>query len=213
MSNKRDEWAECIHDINNFLAFLSLDIEEISSVSDEKRMEICARAVETIRAVADLASSSLRRIYSEHCLEPLELSKRFKDWLEIKERLMQLYDIELSLTHDITPGCAVYSSQELAQRVALKVIENAVKAGATRLQLHYQEHEHTVVGTFADNGCGMSQKQLIDLGFARTNPDKGVPLLRKIINDAAGRVEWTYREQIGTWVTITIRKVPRDDTR
>lgn len=93
-----------------------------------------------------------------------------------------------------------------------KLVENASKAGAKHVRLHYQEHSSLVEIVISDDGCGMTAQQLASIGLTPNVPlrgGKGIRLIRQLINEAGGIVDWDSRVGVGTWVTVKLRKAPK----
>lgn len=121
----------------------------------------------------------------------------------------------LSLTHDVSQDCAVYSSARLGGEVVRKLVQNAAQGGAKSVRIHYQELLHTVEITFSDDGNGMSQESLESIGWEardRVSGGQEIRLVRQLIAEAGGTAIWQSRLGVGTWVTIQSGKVGAERT-
>ena len=77
------------------------------------------------------------------------------------DKLMEIYNIKINLqvTMIDDPKKAYLNPVELV-RLRENIVSNAIAAGATELDVHIEMKKTYLVGTFTDNGKGMSQEEL-----------------------------------------------------
>ncbi len=221
-----------LHDAHNSLLVFSLGVDMMSDICSVCIAK-CTSAGTMPVSHAKLARETLRNLSAGvtvlhdlvtdiHRLEihdaapnehqPFIVQDRLKGLTAAVPGLEAIFGLKIVVTQSVSPACALYSDPDTAKEVTTKLVENAAKAGASRVLIHYLEQEEFVLVTFADDGRGMNPEALRSIGLLA--PDQSGPAggqgtyyIRQLINQAGGTVEWDSREGVGTWVTITLKKV------
>ena len=203
-----------LHDLKNKLGTVRLtESQALDSLPDDPagaRELLAASQIDEAVDYCRRLEQTLSRESAGSQLQSVSLAERFETVRqEVIPGVKKAYGIDIVLTHDVSPGCRVYSSFELAKRVGENIVMNAHRAGATRIWLHYAEHEYTVTVRWSDNGRGMSQSEIDALGFGYSNHGggQGIGIVRDLVHEAGGLVTWRSLENLGTECRITLRKI------
>lgn len=158
------------HDVNNQLGIVMGSFELLLLKNPELQQSPYAERVNKGLLRAREISRELAQTYKDS--DKSELSN--KDFLLIGvqehflknsepayEKLMEIYNIKINLHVTLidAPKKAYLNPVELV-RLRENIISNAIAAGATELDVRLEMKETYLVGTFTDNGKGMSQEEL-----------------------------------------------------
>jgi signal transduction histidine kinase len=158
------------HDVNNQLGIVMGSFELLLLKTPELQQSPYAERVTKGLLRAREISRELAQTYKDS--DKSELSN--KDFLLIGvqehflknsepayEKLMEIYNIKINLHVTLidAPKKAYLNPVELV-RLRENIISNAVAASATELDVHLEMKETYLVGTFSDNGKGMSQEKI-----------------------------------------------------
>jgi signal transduction histidine kinase len=146
--------------------------------------------------------------------EPLNLGERFKLFIKKLPELERTYGLKVELdTTECADETLVYPSMKMAQRISENCIENAAKANASKVILKYVAHETSVVITFTDDGDGMNEEELENIGFGHYSTSgggRGVSIIRDLVNESGGIVSYQSKKGFFTEVTIKLARAVRD---
>jgi signal transduction histidine kinase len=112
----------------------------------------------------------------------------------LMDRFRRCEAVEISIGSLPESARAVCAPEAFA-RVLENLIDNAVRAKASRIVIEVNNREKTVEVLFRDNGVGMTEDQIGELGIGPTscNPGerggRGFAYVRRLIADAGGVVE------------------------
>lgn len=216
-----DEGFEIIshlcHDVANAMMLLRGNIQILEMRFIEKGMNEGLRGlVSGMMVGADSVMLLLQEARDNYALnisrwddEPVSLSVRFEHFDKSRDQLEKQFGLKLRLTHSVSENCRIYGDLEMAEKVTLNLLQNAAKAGAKNVHVHYQELDRTVEATFSDDGEGMDKGTQSKLGFDISNGligGRGVGTIRSLVARAGATIRWDSRQGIGTWVTIRLRK-------
>lgn len=149
----------------------------------------------------------------------ISMKERFDKIRDALPKIEKRFGVEMELVTEKCPeNLFVYSNSELGDRVAQNCIENATRAGATKIIMEYVALENTVEIHIRDNGSGMDDDQLKKIGFRYSTKDgenggNGIAIVRALVSEAGGIVEWRSIKGIGTSVIITLRKATAEEVK
>ena len=155
------------HDVNNHLGIAMGSFELLLLKNPELQHSPYAERVTNGLLRARDLSHELARTYQESDLTDkdfllISVQEHFlKNSKPAYDKLMEIYDIKINVqvTMIDEPKKAYLNPVELV-RLRENVVSNAIAAGATELDVHIEMKETYLVGTFTDNGKGMSQEEL-----------------------------------------------------
>ncbi|PKI12629.1 sensor histidine kinase [Colwellia sp. 12G3] len=155
------------HDVNNHLGIAMGSFELLLLKNPELQQNAYAERVTNGLLRARDLSHELARTYqeTEHTNNDFVLMAVQEHFLKNSkpayDKLMEIYDIKINLkvTMIDEPKNAYLNPVELV-RLRENIVSNAIAAGATELDVHIEMKETYLVGTFTDNGKGMSQEEL-----------------------------------------------------
>ncbi|KGJ89150.1 sensor histidine kinase [Colwellia psychrerythraea] len=158
------------HDVNNHLGIAMGSFEILLLNNPELQQNVYAeRVTKGLLRARDL-SHELAQTYQDSD-ESAQTDKNFllisvqehflKNSKPAYDKLMEIYNIKINLqvTMIDEPKKAYLNPVELV-RLRENIVSNAIAAGATILDVHIEMKETYLVGTFTDNGKGMSQEEL-----------------------------------------------------
>ncbi|WP_157829078.1 sensor histidine kinase [Colwellia sp. 75C3] len=155
------------HDVNNHLGIAMGSFELLLLKNPElQQNSYVERVTNGLLRARDL-SHELARTYQEteqtkNDFVLMAVQEHFlKNSKPAYDKLMEIYDIKINLkvTMIDEPKNAYLNPVELV-RLRENIVSNAIAAGATELDVHIEMKETYLVGTFTDNGKGMSQEEL-----------------------------------------------------
>jgi signal transduction histidine kinase len=111
-------------------------------------------------------------------------------------RFRKCQNLDIQISHrDAVLDAHVICSPDAFTRVVENLLDNANKAQATRIFIGLQETDCSVELTFRDNGVGMSEHQIAELGFRHGTSGqagrsgRGFAFARRLVADAGGVLE------------------------
>jgi signal transduction histidine kinase len=119
------------------------------------------------------------------------------------------YAIEIAV---ITESCSLddrfFGFEETCETLFSNLIQNAAKAGANKVTIEYVSKPHIIMAVLADNGKGMSEEELENLGFVDYGNDRGhgVWLIRNAVNSVGGVCDWDSKLGEGTKCKVKFRR-------
>lgn len=212
------DMANMVEKVRGGAYLVAVQLEEILNQDPDRRplsetlglaKDVEAQAQEMVHIFSDY------RIHeeAEAKYSPLRLSERFEEFNRIQSDIEGAYGIKLVLTHNVPGGCAVHAPPEAAKQLFRLIIENAAKAKAKTVRVHYQckSEETQVQITFTDDGEGMESEELRGLGMQKPNDElrggKGIRHIMNLMNEAGGVVSWDSKGPgTGTQVVIKLRR-------
>jgi signal transduction histidine kinase len=158
------------HDVNNQLGIAMASFELLLLKTPELQQSPYAERITKGLLRARDISRELAQTYQESGKS--ELTKKDFQLIAVQEhflknsqpaydKLMEIYNIKINLhiTMIDTPKKAYLNPVELV-RLRENIVSNAIAAGATELDVFLEMKDTYLVGTFIDNGKGMSQEEL-----------------------------------------------------
>lgn len=204
-----------LHDLANELANLTVQLDLLATTTCGACRTGLGEKTELARASVE-ASLALVQDLKEppsHRLGPISILERMDGLARSKPELEARYGLSIEVAHHVSTGCRVYSNMAIANEVTRQLLENASRAGAKRVRIHYQEFTDIVEAVYADDGEGMTHAEIEKLGVIEPcdgpSGGLGVQIVRRLVQQANGIVWWSSRKNVGTWVTIHLRKLGR----
>jgi signal transduction histidine kinase len=195
------------HEVRNPLNALSLTFQQLDQESlGKENRELLSMVAGEIQRL----NQSVQHFVKASGEPQLTMtSVLVQDWLS---DLKSLYNAKLA-AHQITmnivapaePLTAWFDSDAL-KNVAINLIENALQAGATQLDLRFQKEGDMMVLGLSDNGSGMSattRELAFNLFFStkKEGSGLGLPNVHKVIVAHGGFVDLKSEEGKGTQIT------------
>jgi len=158
------------HDVNNHLGIVMGSFELLMQKHPElQKNPHAGRVTEGLLRARDI-SHELAKTY-QHAEKSVLIKKDFllisvqehflKNSQPAYDKLMEIYNIKINLHVTlIAPPKKAYLNPIELVRLRENIVSNAIAAGATELDVHLTMKESYLVGTFTDNGKGMSQEEL-----------------------------------------------------
>jgi signal transduction histidine kinase len=131
---------------------------------------------------------------------------------EVLPTLAQVHNVEVATQGTTSSDCYVVASLPHVRAIADNLVANAAHAGATRVAVVTVERPHAVDLIFRDNGRGMSEEQLRQLGFGFTTKGdwghgQGFRIVRKLAVEFGAAVTPARSiPGIGTEIVVTLLK-------
>jgi len=203
-----------VHDMGNKLTVLSACStnakKNCSNCENFKNVKKICRSVDD--AVEIFNGMREYAVYSNAAtvVEPFHIGERES---EIEKRLVGLsekFNIETNLDFSELPSnVKIYSNQDTLCRILMNCVENAVKAKASKFDVKFTELERTVEITYTDNGEGMTEEvlQQIGFGYSTSGGGQGVSIIRSLLNETGGFVTYSSKKGYYTEVKVTLGKV------
>lgn len=193
-----------MHDLGNLLVRLELytqkgDLCKLKETTPE--IISCYRRLRKSYTVTQ--SNKLVKTSLDHLIEEFNTDKM---------RIEKSYDIKINILNNCQKNTYFWSFSAHLQHLHINIIQNAAKAGATFMILECQSTDNTMSIFYRDNGRGMSEQTLkeIGFGFTTTGGGEGVSLMRKMMCDLSGEINWSSIPGIGTQVELKVRKCVKD---
>jgi signal transduction histidine kinase len=168
----REKLQYLLHDLRNFVgcAANSVQLKSIRNDRDSQGMydevifESCRRAIDLTTEVSSFLQTYGKEIpiIDESNFSLVDIKHLYLEIVKPSyERTRKLFPIELNATFTTLDSVRFgYLDLRSLERLRENIINNAVNAGATKMDIHYDMKDSYGVVTFSDNGCGMSQEQL-----------------------------------------------------
>ena len=104
-------------------------------------------------------------------------------------------------------GRSVIIDEVTLDRVLANCVDNAVKAGATKLIVESRHDPLFIEVVIKDNGKGMTPEEIDKLGFGFTTDGHGIGsrVLLDLISAAGGSIKWSSIKDIGTSVSLKLK--------
>jgi signal transduction histidine kinase len=142
----------------------------------------------------------------------------FCDWSDYFEDqvlpcLARLYGIEIQYESKLQSGAAGIIKKHSVDRICENLVDNAVAAGANRVIIELMESNIGFDLVFRDNGCGMSENQIqqLGLGFSTRSGSghgQGFRIIHKLAADIGAIVRTPKSiSGVGTEIRISFIKV------
>lgn len=146
-------------------------------------------------------------------LTEIELSEFIASLVYTLDGMLRVHTVTLS--QSIEPAY-VSIEEDLFSSLIANLIDNAIKAGATRLLLYGRSEGQTYMLRLQDNGCGMDQKDVEHITEAFYMVDKarsrsqhgaglGLALCAKIASLHKISLEFSSEKGVGTTVTLKMK--------
>ena len=150
----------------------------------------------------------------------INVTDYFNDCVEDVGLDLESKNIQLNYTNLLDPSTVIIADPEQMKKVINNIIGNSIKYMDKEkgiIDIRLREEEDSVQIEIADNGKGISQKDLGNIfeRFYRTDTSRnssqggsgiGLSIVKKIIEDHGGYVWATSKEGIGTCMHFVIRK-------
>lgn len=171
--------AGVAHEVRNPLNALSnaislLQERELPAETVRKLLSVSGDAAERIRLIVSALDTHARPAEAGG-LAPCDLSQG----VEATLRLVEYRLAGVTVVRDYaTKRCALVSVSAVNQ-VILNLVDNALRAGATRLQIAVRDEPRDIVFSLADNGPGIPQEmvhRIFDPFFTTRAPGEGTGL-------------------------------------
>lgn len=205
--------ASLCHDMTNKLTIAAGNIRMLRklpglSPDQERRMDAVDLAVVHAISLCKEAQTVANDEIAER-LEEWVISERVKVAKDIAEKLRALYSLELIVADAPEEAASYYVNPSCSERIFQNLVDNASKAGATKIKVEWVVHEFSVDAKVTDNGSGMSQEVLKKLGFgySTSGSGKGFASIREDIASMGGAVEVVSEVGMFTQVTIKFKRV------
>jgi signal transduction histidine kinase len=127
--------------------------------------------------------------------------------------LERLHAVDVRVSCDGSPHCLAVASLPACRLIADNLIGNAVQAGARQVYIVVAERAYGLDLIFRDNGRGMTEDQVRELGFGYSSKGanghgQGFRIVRKLAADIGGVVAMPKSiPGLGTEVVVTLMKV------
>ena len=219
MPKLNDQIRTYTHDLKNLLGgasgclyLLEKSIPELTADSQYPHIKECLkRSIELTKEFAlDLV------VDENNTNKPLEhgfiriSAQEFISQHTKKEytRLKEMYDLDINITIQLIEKDIkyVHINPTAAKRVRENIIQNAIDAGASRLEWDVEMREHYAVATFTDNGKGMTQ-ETIDKIMLRLHGDGivhgiGTTSMIDTVRNHGYHIEFSSTKGVGTIVRV-----------
>jgi len=206
-----------IHDIANKLTISRCVNRKLENLlgKDHKDVKRLKKSLEdSILLLEDLRDSS----FDKKKNLPLENIQTIKenDFLKVQS-LMSLYDIEIEYRNEVQGDVWINLNNYSSERILCNCIENAKRAGAKKIVIHYSLKGNHLHLKIKDNGKGMSADVLEKIGFGYSSQEGenhgiGTQVVRNIVQEVGGSVQWHSIEDLGTSCNIKF-KVISDESK
>ncbi|OUR98916.1 hypothetical protein A9Q84_05755 [Halobacteriovorax marinus] len=196
-----------IHDIANKLTISKSVNRKLENLlgKDHKEVKRLKKSLEdSILLLDDLRKSSS----DEKKNLPLENIQTLKETEYLKvQSLMSLYDIEIEYRNEIDNDIWINLNSYSSDRILSNCIDNAKHAGAKKIVIEYLLKGNHIQLKIKDNGIGMSQDVLEKVGFGYSsqtgdNHGIGTQVIRNMVQEVGGSVQWHSIEDLGTCCNI-----------
>jgi putative PEP-CTERM system histidine kinase len=198
-----------VHDLKNVASRLSLTMQNLPGYFDNA--EFRADALRLIGESVAKIDSTIARLSS---LKQIEIKPVQTDLNALLETVLKEFErsTRSALEREFRPLPAVPIDPEQMQKVATNLVMNAYDAtgGEGNIRVETSTHDHQVIFSVVDNGCGMSRKFIEKTLFRPFSSTKkrgmGIGLFQsKIIVEAHhGRIEVDSEEGKGTTFRIVL---------
>lgn len=161
----------------------------------------------TMGLVLDCFRSMRSEIYDHNEEDETSISmfQRFKWVDENIPKLEKAYGIKITLDKNrCSPQDRIFVPDRIPSLIFSNAVQNASKAGATEVRVTYVSTSNYVSITFTDNGRGMSEEELDNLGFY--SDGQGVKLIRGSMCAYGGVCWWESQKGEGTKLITKFRK-------
>lgn len=192
------------HDIRSPISALNVVAKSIESVVSQKQLKVLNSATERINAIADDLLVDFR---SKGRNGNVVLNNILKDLINEKSEVMNSLEFSFSNSEDIIYPETV--SKDIL-RITSNLINNAVEAGARRVDVSLVKREAKLVLTVRDNGSGIAPQNfglLFSEGasFGKNNGNGiGLYQAKKIIESHKGSIDIASKQNEFTEVVIIL---------
>ncbi|MGN0504914.1 MAG: sensor histidine kinase [Lachnospiraceae bacterium] len=146
----------------------------------------------------------------------------FRDCAEESRTELELKNIRMEFFTEVKEDTVVLADREQLRRVMNNIIGNAVKYRGEKpegsIQIHLYEEENCIRVEIADNGQGISEKDLpyIFERFFRADQSRnskqggtglGLAIVKRIVEEHGGTIHAESEEGKGTTMIFTLRKI------
>lgn len=194
---------------------IKTELHEMSNILMRLRYYLDKDLLERAKSSCTMLAESLERakhdvyIGGNPGLVSVRLGDRFSVIRESLPHIEAVYglDIELNCTN-CHEDDRMFITPDLGQAAFSNVVQNAAKAGATKVWVDYITRPYTIEILYRDNGKGMTEEEIESLGFGYSSSGggRGIELVRKIIHDAGGTISWRSIPHLGTEVKVVVKK-------
>ncbi len=203
-----------LHDIRNrlFQASSCLDIAGLESadIADNPWLQKTTNALIRASELIDQLSPLLQQSESEWAIDHGQQRWQLKDYIEQHSRhdfqnLSQQFDINIEVQCKLLPEDRwVLLNDAKIKRVKENLIENAVKANAKNLMVHYEMFPNYYTVTCIDDGEGMNKEQLDKLMLRLFAEDQIHGLGTQFIMATAEEHNFvvTYQSELGKGTSV-----------
>lgn len=195
---------QVVHDIRNHVSNVISALRAMKHVQKEDKEYF------------DIAQGSLEKIepYWE-LLEPKKAGDEVMGILsiltEVQNRVVKGLPSQISFVMDnkhCLDDFLVYCEPTILKQLVDNILDNAIKAQATKLIVTTIHTDCCAQLYFKDNGCGISEDGLDNMGFGHTTSGsgKGVEIIRALVSSIRGCVYWVSIEDIGSSCVVKLKR-------
>ena len=211
--------SEIAHELNNFIAIISSNIELFEMKSNGQFPEAAAKYLENVKRNLGRFESFTKSLSDAGKMETNRQMANFNEMInEITsfashQKRLRLIKIDVKLDPQLPP---VYIDTQQMQQLVYNLLLNAADAigaerkdGVIAIETHCDLERGEFVLTASDNGCGFAAESLKKAFRERFTTKKhghgfGLTVCRKIISNHRGAVEVDSVEGKGASIKVTI---------
>jgi hemerythrin-like metal-binding protein len=200
-----------LHDIGNKLSIMNITNELLSTYLESENEEL---SKEKIKKISKRLKSST--VYVIDLFNELTVITKQEDVIKDTKLtdLMSLYTCmidehpEVKIQDKVFPHIWININRSDFRRVIENCIGNSLKSGATEIIISHKIYGKALEIQLIDNGNGMTKEELkqIGFGYSTSGGGQGTDIVRTIIRNHHGVIEWEQNELNG--ITCNIR-IPR----
>lgn len=203
------------HDIRSPLSALNIFVRHSKSISEEEK-----GLIENVSSRINEVANNLLQSNTENSLNSsTDLLSLVRSVYEEKRIfLAQRPDLNIEIIQKIEGSVYVNVSKSDLARVLSNLINNSIDAilAEGRIQISIEKIESNVQVSVSDNGCGMSEEVLNNLGqqdfttkhkSAYSGSGLGFWHAKQVIESAAGRITVRSKVNVGTTITLLMPMV------
>ena len=203
------------HELKTPIATLKIAAKTLRKLADDNIITVIERQVNRLEKTLNPLSENLQTI-DQAPITSIELQAIFDDF--------QLTNPTITFQIESWPDSKLCLSQNDATTVFQNMMNNAVKYGATELNIHFEEQKNKFSIYIQDNGYGMEESELpyIFDKFYRIQKNNvhntkglgiGLFLVKKIVDRYQGQLTVTSKLHVGTTFKIQLPLVAIQDPR
>jgi len=126
--------------------------------------------------------------------------------VQFVERLSKMYNMEIAVDLESRKrGVVVDVDSDKMNQVVENILENASRAGATKMNISDKVGYETVTCRFDDNGKGCSDFGLIGTGFTTGGSGLGSQMIKRYMQEMNGLAYWQQNKSGGMSVVLQMK--------